>query len=181
VPPEPVSGSSSGLVPPQQACGSSSGFAPPEQASGSGSGLAPCEPASGSGSVPAPPEPAPAVPKPHGKRELVQETWGPFGLSPLTRIVRGERVVFGWGATCRKHHNVGDKLGTQCKKQISQGQGADALSDDECKRLAKCWLLLGRDISDDGPRAREVHLKVKPKLDAPSSWTHEVLDRLVNE
>ena len=117
-----------------------------------------------------------------GPRQFVQEPFGQFSLAPVTRYIDGQRIQIGWGANCGKHHNHDDGPGDRCQKQITYGKdGPNQLTDQECKRLAKAWLMLGVGAAwanIENARWYHVH-KVNPKREAPASWTHEELDRIV--
>ena len=62
--------------------------------------------------------------------------WGPFLIS----AVASHGTQIGWGATCKRHSDIDDKKGTQCKKQLPYGK-EDPLSDEESIVLLKQWLL----------------------------------------
>jgi hypothetical protein len=127
----------------------------------------------------APVAPAMPVRRPaNGPRESESEPWGPFSLAPLKRQVDGVKVQFGWGATCRRHTDLTDKPGTVCQKQVTDLSGALTLT--ECKRLVKCWLLLGEGIDNSLSDARTQHVKgVKPAKQGPASWTDAEWGRIM--
>ena len=94
------------------------------------------------------------------------------------------KVQIGWGATCGCHANYDDVEGvsTRCQKQITTLSGARAVPNDEALRLAKVWLLLGRDIDAGDPRARTAHVKEvgngRFRSTAPA-WTEEQCDAML--
>jgi hypothetical protein len=63
----------------------------------------------------------------------------------------------GWGAQCKCHTNLGDSLGTICKKQL-------IMPTDEGRCRIKAWLLSGIVISDISDAARTEHVTVNPRL-----------------
>ena len=83
-------------------------------------------------------------------------------------------VQIGWMASCHEHCNISDDARAKCVRQIHYGTGPNRLSDAECRRLAKCWLLLGRDIPL-GDHSRTAHLNINLRRDAPA-WTEAELD-----
>jgi hypothetical protein len=114
--------------------------------------------------------------------------WGEFSLAAVCRKgkVDGLKVQIGWGANCRKHHVYdanGDIIsGTPCQKQLTFAPGSPPEVVDENRRLAKVWLLLGRDISKDACNGRNEHLHElggrKFRATAPD-WSEDLCDRMV--
>ena len=82
-----------------------------------------------------------------GGRPRRGEQWGPFQIAPIYK--RGQ--LKGYGATCKKHHDAEDRLGTCCKKQIVGVTGIE-------RRLCMWWLVLGADISNHGETRRSDHV-----------------------
>ncbi len=99
----------------------------------------------------------------HGARVAAGErsfAWGCFRIAQV--FLHGDPI--GWGATCNRHLNAGDSATASCKKQLPYGgTRCPALSDDECVRHLKRWLLRGFTISQDGIASRNRHLEVKPR------------------
>lgn len=122
-------------------------------------------------------------------RQFDSEPWGPFSLSPLFRNIGGDRVQFGWGANCYRpdschhHRNEDDLADARCQKQVTYGvPGRTQLTDSDCKRLAKAWLILGSTVDGSASDARTQHVKgINPRKLAPDAWTHAELDRMVAE
>ena len=123
---------------------------------------------------------APAADAPAAElREARDIPWGDFSIAPLFRKTPAGKVQIGWGANCGCHTNAGDVVGsTPCQKQVHYGKaGPGQLSDAECRRMAKCWLILGRGIAGDDVEGRTRHVhRVKVRRDAPVAWTEEVLE-----
>lgn len=88
----------------------------------------------------------PTSKKKHGK------TWGPFWIA---EIRKHDGSIIGWGATCKRHHNVTDTTTIECKKQITMGKKRTA---DECRRLCKAWLVMGLIIDDADVDGRRKHV-----------------------
>ena len=84
----------------------------------------------------------------HVKRAV---NWGPFSLSQL--CMKGGPCV-GWGANCHKHHDSGSTL--RCTKPFR----FVGLSFDECRCLAKTWLLMGVSIPHDDLAGRAQHMGI---------------------
>ena len=62
------------------------------------------------------------------------------------------------------HRNQDDAAATVCKKQITYGSGKNALTDAECIRRLKQWLLKGLEIDATSPNARQTHVyKMDPR------------------
>jgi hypothetical protein len=161
------SSSSSGALPPVQGGSASSSGAPPI-AEGRANAKAKAKAVGG-----------PAI---HPRGEIANVPFGPFSLSPLSRWVGGEKIHVGWGANCHRHSNSGDAPHNKCQIQVTYGTGPRAISDEECRRLAKCWLILGRGVDESSDEARTQHVfGVRPRRDAPPDWSHERLDDLVRE
>lgn len=72
---------------------------------------------------------------------------------------RGD-IHIGFGLTCGRHKNAGQ--GTQCKKQLAFGRG-NPLSNDECVRALKNWLLAGF-LIEGGDDARTRHVQEDARL-----------------
>ena len=70
-------------------------------------------------------------------------------------LVKGE--LAGFGATCGRHNDVGDKAGTTCKKVCTFGEAQ--LSKENCILYLKRWLLKGKTINVDGNSSRTDHIK----------------------
>ena len=118
-------------------------------------------------------------------KELRGTAWGKNSLAPVFRNTAGAgKVQIGWGATCGCHANYDDVEGvsTRCQKQITTLSGARAVPNDEALRLAKVWLLLGRDIDAGDPRARTAHVQEvgngRFRSTAPA-WTEEQCDAML--
>ena len=79
-------------------------------------------------------------------------------MSPV--VLQGTRI--GWGATCKRHHNLCDAKGTQCKKQLPYGKLLP-LTDTQCVTLLKQWLLEGFQICTTDSDCRSDHVKVDPR------------------
>jgi hypothetical protein len=97
----------------------------------------------------------------------------------------GVKKHIGYGANCRMHHVVGPdgkKKGVPCQKQLTFPLDSPPEVVDEARRLAKVWLLLGRDISADAPNGRHEHLLEiggrRFRTSAPD-WPEELCDRMV--
>jgi len=113
--------------------------------------------------------------EPRGKRK---EPWGPFVLSK----VFSRQVQVGWGATCKRHQNMGDDHTVQCKKQLPYGK-RDKLDDHLCRILLKQWLLDGFYIEESDPLGRKHHLEVDPRhlnRDANEADLDASMQRLVD-
>ena len=103
--------------------------------------------------TPAPPSPspAPAPPSPSAEvaaheRHVVRglgpgaEPWKEFSISKIYR----DGIFIGWGGNCGKHPGK-----TICKKALTLGVGANALTEHEAKLRVKQWLLMGRAIQEE--------------------------------
>lgn len=90
---------------------------------------------------------APAVRASAINTEAQKIPWGTFSLARLHHNVNGEKVCFGWGATCNGHFDSGDLR--VCKKQVPYGTGQRKriLSDREAYLAAKAWCIAGIHIS----------------------------------
>ena len=108
-----------------------------------------------------------------GPRFHRRQAWGPWSIAPVFWHNPTE-VQIGWMASCHEHCNISDDVRSKCVRQVHYGTGPNRLSDAECRRLAKCWLLLGRDIPV-GDHSHTAHLKINLRRDAPA-WTEEELD-----
>ena len=74
------------------------------------------------------------------------------------------------------HNNLHDHPKAVCKKQLAHGGGQkQRLSDMECKKLLKQWLLYGLHITEDDPSGRETHLSCDPRT-FDKNVADEVLD-----
>lgn len=94
-----------------------------------------------------------------GPREERQMSWGEFSVAPLHRRIDGQKVHIGWGANCWKHTDQGDSGSTRCQKQVTCAPNSSQAELDEARRLAKVWLLMGRDVPSDATSGRTDHLK----------------------
>lgn len=113
--------------------------------------------------------PVPAVPAAHDEPCRPRQKRGmPFGSFAIATVsLHGE--VVGFGATCGRHRNSGDRPGVQCKVQLQFGK-QNPLSPDECRARVKEWCLRGLGIKRDDPRGRELHMSFKPRfVDLPHS------------
>ena len=73
-------------------------------------------------------------------------------------------TVHGWGADCRCHRDAKDSLSiTHCKKNLPRTSLRATETDDDLRRLAKVWLLVGLDMSDVADNARSLHVAVNPR------------------
>lgn len=100
-----------------------------------------------------------------GGRQSRVEHWGPFQLAA---VFSGSKQI-GWGATCRRHTNLTDlPSDPACKKQITFGR--EKLSDSECRKRLKRWLLLGVAIDTEATHtARADHVAMNCRiLEEPS-------------
>ena len=70
------------------------------------------------------------------KRSMMKrgEPWGIFSISPIYR----DGVHVAWEALCRCHNNLGDKLGSSCKKSIARAKSAAAI----CRWAGPCLHIL---------------------------------------
>ena len=82
-------------------------------------------------------------------------SWGGFAMAEIWHA----GLQIGWGVTCNRHESVAGH--TPCKKQITYGK-RNPLSDDECKRALKTWILVGFTI-DDAAGSRAAHVRVDPR------------------
>eukprot|EP00971_Amphidinium_carterae_P077096 1522822-Amphidinium_carterae.1 len=105
--------------------------------------------------------------------ENASERWGPFLISKIRRA----GAVTGLGASCLRHHNVGDKASNCCQKALDYGR-RDPLTEAQAKLCLKRWLYRGRDITD-GPRARTDHISVDARKLLNGSETEAELETWV--
>lgn len=142
-------------------------------ASSSADDMAACGAAGSSGPARAPPVQPIA-------RESRFVPWGRWSLAPLYRQTGAGKIQIGWGANCHEHVNATDIFGRspRCQKLVTYGSGPTALNDAECKRLAKCWLLMGESVQA-GDSARSDHVRMNVRRHAPGDWTDDYLDQRV--
>ena len=116
---------------------------------------------------PGPPEPVPPPPAPpvaHAARVgRVRRgvPWGPFSLAPVFSARRGqaELVQTGWGANCHCHKDTGSS--TRCQRNLTYGgTREELLSDLECQRQLKRWLLRGLEVDRAADNARHQHMSI---------------------
>ncbi len=128
--------------------------------------------------APAPAEPA-AEALQHHPRERRSEDWHGFSLAPVYRRTQEGKVQIGWGANCHCHVNATDGPNApKCQKQITYGTGSSEISDAECQRLAKCWLVLGMGLPMTDT-CRSDHVGIRIRKEALTDWTEGRLESLV--
>lgn len=118
-------------------------------------------------------------------REERQIAWGEFSLAPVFRKMevggQTKKVQIAWGANCFQHRNDPDD-GLRCQKQVTVPAHSPQSALDEARRLAKVWLLMGRDVPHDDPAGRSWHLKdlggPKFRKSAPA-WTEAECDSML--
>ena len=72
-------------------------------------------------------------------------------------------MVIGWGATCGRHHNDATDE-TVCKKQVPyKDRHGYQVSDDDCRRMAKHWLVQGLMLEETAEGPRSAHLSINPR------------------
>jgi hypothetical protein len=87
--------------------------------------------------------------------ERVLEHWA--GCFPFSKIERGGTLV-GYGVVCGLHVNAnGAVANTQCKKSVTFG-AANPLSEDECRKRLKRWLVAGS-MDLDPECERQSHIR----------------------
>ena len=78
---------------------------------------------------------------------------------PSARIERSGRLC-GYGVSCFRHTNAdGTCASTECKKSITIGKAG--LSEDECRKRLKRWILVGKfhEAKFDPMRKRSCHIE----------------------
>ena len=96
--------------------------------------------------------------------------WHSWTITPVK--LAGNQI--GWRGHCLCHGDEDNQLA--CRKDIHFGDGPGQLSSEDCLRLVKQWLLRGRSISRELPRARHVHVHGE-KLRLYASMSDEELER----
>ena len=81
----------------------------------------------------------------------------PFGPWPISPIV-SKGTVIGWGGNCGCHYSADTKVA--CKKAITATRTSDV---NECRLLAKAWLLEGATIPAGSPTGRRDHIFGVPR------------------
>ena len=90
------------------------------------------------------------VPQPAEERQRRVHPWG-AGRWTLSEVWK-ENVQIGWWANCNRHF---DSTGRTCRKMITFVND----SPDQCRCLAKQWLLMGAKIKCGDPAGRRKHVR----------------------
>ena len=90
------------------------------------------------------------VPQPAEERQRRVHRWG-AGRWTLSEVWK-ENVQIGWWANCNRHF---DSTGRACRKMITFVND----SPDQCRCLAKQWLLMGAKIKCGDPAGRRKHVR----------------------
>ena len=133
------------------------------------------------GEAPLPAQPSFEVPPtaaaarlPMPRRQRRGIPWGPFEIAPL---VSGNRQQ-GWGATCGRHRDSVDPLDRQCKKHFVYGK-REPLTDEQCRRRLKKWLLRGLHIPTTDACCRSLHMSENVRAYSDDETEEELEAQLV--
>ena len=93
----------------------------------------------------------------------------------MARVFSEGRQI-GWGADCKRHKDTADLRPLQCKKQITYGgRNVPVLTDDECQKVLKQWLIRGLDIPRGSDVGRTTHRDLPDPRYYSTAVTHAQL------